>query len=160
MRSRGKTTRIASCIILLSAASVHGLVVLQPQHRCAAVTAAGTAWRRGGAGVIGSRMALGSSAAGAVQEQEQEQQQPEPAMPFEEARASALTLATSKSAVAQLPEIVRALEHAYGQAPIATLGFHNMAQQGEWEVVHSTMYPRLAPAPLASSEELIIHGLR
>eukprot|EP00611_Tribonema_gayanum_P024198 TRINITY_DN5281_c0_g2_i1.p1 TRINITY_DN5281_c0_g2~~TRINITY_DN5281_c0_g2_i1.p1 ORF type:complete len:278 (-),score=54.85 TRINITY_DN5281_c0_g2_i1:932-1765(-) len=83
----------------------------------------------------------------------------DPTMPIDEAKAAALALAHTKDS-ARLPDIVKSLEKQFSSEPIHTVDFFNLAISGEWDVVHSTLYPKRAPAAVVSSEDLTVHSLR
>ncbi|KAG5189285.1 hypothetical protein JKP88DRAFT_353167 [Tribonema minus] len=83
----------------------------------------------------------------------------DPTMPIDEAKAAALALAHTKDS-ARLPDIVKSLEKQFSSEPIHTVDFFNLAISGEWDVVHSTLYPKRAPAAVVSSEDLTVRSLR
>jgi hypothetical protein len=81
----------------------------------------------------------------------------------EEAQAQLLELfadGCSKPERAQLLPLLRVLEISYADTPIETPDFFTLASSGVWNVVYSSLFPKLAPAALASSSELKVHSLR
>jgi hypothetical protein len=66
----------------------------------------------------------------------------------------------SKPERAQLLPLLRVLETSYADTPIETPDFFTLASSGVWNVVYSSLFPKLAPAALASSSELKVHSLR
>jgi hypothetical protein len=81
----------------------------------------------------------------------------------EEAQAELLDLfaaGCSKPERAALLPLLRVLEASYADTPIETPDFFTLASSGAWDVVYSSLFPKLAPAALACSSELKLRSLR
>jgi hypothetical protein len=141
--------RITCCVCLLAAARVAAFV--PSSHVLSAQQQLSSTFRPHAAKLV-QHVAAASAPVDVVTEPS-----------VEEAQSLLLELfadGCSKPERAQLLPLLRVLETSYADTPIETPDFFTLASSGVWNVVYSSLFPKLAPAALASSSELKVHSLR